>query len=77
MWMVGSRGSWGIQRKAKMLKMYVLSVVRWERRTEGPDVRVSHRKKETRQTCKTKLNKIIKQITISIMGHYLGVKAQL
>lgn len=38
MWMVGSRGSWGIQRKAEKLKMYVLSVVRWESRTEGPDV---------------------------------------
>lgn len=35
---VGSRGSWGIQRKAEMLKMYVLSVGRWEGRTEGPDV---------------------------------------
>ena len=75
--MVGSRGSWGIQRKAEMLKTYVLSVVRWESRTEGPDVRVSHRKKETRQTWKTQINKIIKQMNVSIMGHYLGVKTQL
>lgn len=35
---VGIRGSWGVRRKAEMLKMYTLSVGRWEGRTEGPDV---------------------------------------
>lgn len=75
--MVGSRGSWGIQRKAEMLKMYVLSVVQWESRTEGPDAGASHRKREPRQTCKTKLNGIIKQMNVSTMGQYLGVNTQL
>lgn len=37
-----------------MLKTYVLSVLRWESGTEEPDVRVSHRKKETRQTWQDK-----------------------
>lgn len=29
---------------------------------------------ETRQTCKTKLNKIIKQMNVQMRGQYLGIK---